>query len=87
MATLKAQNGHEDRTTIQEEKVRHELDRNEISRLCKDHACGVSAADNVRGRKATTECQDSEDGSGGKDDKCSEKKQLADHYKSTINMT
>nr|GEX29601.1 hypothetical protein [Tanacetum cinerariifolium]GFB49525.1 hypothetical protein [Tanacetum cinerariifolium] len=87
MATLKAQNGHEDRTTIEEEKVEHEMDRDEISLLCKDHARGVSASYNVRGRKATTECHDSEDGSGAKDDKCSEKKQQADHYKSTINMT
>ncbi|PWA64236.1 hypothetical protein CTI12_AA344170 [Artemisia annua] len=87
MSTMKAQDGHEDRTTIEEEKVEHELDRYEISRLCKEHARGVSATDGVSGRKATTDCQDSEDGSGGKDDKSSEKKQQADHYKSTMNKT
>lgn len=80
MATMK-----EDRTTAEEEElVKKELDPAEISQLCKAHSCGVSATDGVEHRKATAECRDLEDGSGGKNEKCS---QQADHYRSTIRKT
>lgn len=89
MATMKTEDSrdHEDRTTIEEEKVEKELDAGEISRLCAEHGGGVSPNDGIGNRKATADFEDHEDGSGGKNEKYSEKKQEADHYQSSIKKT
>lgn len=89
MATMKAEQEHhpEDSATMEAERVEKELDTGEISQLCRDHCGGISATDCVGDRKATAGCQDLEDGSGGKNDKCSEVKQQADHYRSTMKKT
>lgn len=60
------------------EKAQKEVNKEDISQLCKDHCSGVSPTDGLKYRKPTGEVACCDDGSG---DKCSEVKHEDNHFK------
>lgn len=63
---------------VEVEKAEKEVNKEDISELCKRHCSGVSPADGVKDRKPTGDVACCDDGSG---DKCSGVQHQDNHFK------